>query len=535
MKRIVFSLSMVLALLCSCQIQEFETPYEEDFSGKPEAREVVITASLADAVPETRTEIERDGSDYTVYWLPGDQIRVFSAGESSVFTSQNTERSRTAAFKGTVSFVSGSDGQGQPIYSWGIYPARSDQVFDSTAGTIQTLLPSVQVGKGNSFADDLAISIGRSTSLNFPFKSAYSGLWVRFGDYSSDPGKAIVSMTLRGNDGEVLAGRLTLGLDSSGNPVVVGVEDPATEITVYAPGGVPFESGKDYYFVTVPDKEVNHGYTVTLRRKNGEEGTFTVSSARTFARNNFLFVNGNIDQRITNWHAAETQGANEIWYTSMYGSTVEFNGDGVVSNTYSNGKGVIRFASALTAIPDEAFLNKALLTSVILPDVVETIGASAFKGCSSLASVTMGDRVTTIMDEAFANCSFESILLPESLESIGPLAFAYNTELSSVTIPESVTSMDSPSSDFSNPFAGCTSLQSFSGKYASDNHLYLYTGSGNYKTILSFATGSLEGSVFIVPDGFSTIAGYAFAGAKLNTVDLNAETGTVKVYCPSDS
>ena len=54
-----FLFCLAIGFLASCQIQEFETPYEEDFSGKPEAREVIITASLADAAPETKTESER--------------------------------------------------------------------------------------------------------------------------------------------------------------------------------------------------------------------------------------------------------------------------------------------------------------------------------------------------------------------------------------------------------------------------------------------------------------------------------------------
>ena len=44
MKIGALSLCMALALLCSCQMQEFETPYEEDYSSKPEPREDIITA-----------------------------------------------------------------------------------------------------------------------------------------------------------------------------------------------------------------------------------------------------------------------------------------------------------------------------------------------------------------------------------------------------------------------------------------------------------------------------------------------------------
>ena len=43
------TVSVALFLLCSYQMQEIETPYEEDFSGKPEPREVVITTIYIEA------------------------------------------------------------------------------------------------------------------------------------------------------------------------------------------------------------------------------------------------------------------------------------------------------------------------------------------------------------------------------------------------------------------------------------------------------------------------------------------------------
>ena len=80
------------------------------------------------------------------------------------------------------------------------------------------------------------------------------------------------------------------------------------------------------------------------------------------------------------------QPANEIWYTSSDSSVVtpyKTNGFGanIISNTYKNGKGVIKFDGNVTTIGESAFYRCKALTSIIIPNSVTTIGESAFTGC----------------------------------------------------------------------------------------------------------------------------------------------------------
>ena len=73
---------------------------------------------------------------------------------------------------------------------------------------------------------------------------------------------------------------------------------------------------------------------------------------------------------------------NEIWYTSSDGNIVIPNQTSslpeIVSNTYSDGKGVIKFATDVTSIGD-----------------------GAFAGCTDLTSITIGNSVTSIESDAF--------------------------------------------------------------------------------------------------------------------------------------
>ena len=70
-------------------------------------------------------------------------------------------------------------------------------------------------------------------------------------------------------------------------------------------------------------------------------------------------------------------------------------------------------------IEDQALQGKTHLTSVILPELLESIGRSAFEDCSNLSTIN----------------------LPSSLEYIGPSAFRGCSRLKSVSIPKGIKSI----------------------------------------------------------------------------------------------
>ena len=115
---------------------------------------------------------------------------------------------------------------------------------------------------------------------------------------------------------------------------------------------------------------------------------------------------------------------NEIWYTSSDGNIVTPNSTSalptIVSNTYVDGKGIIKCASDITSIGENAFYSCSSLTSVIIPNSVTSIGELAFNACSGLSTVTIPDSVKTIGSDAFSRCSsLSSVTIPNSVTSIG--------------------------------------------------------------------------------------------------------------------
>lgn len=71
-------------------------------------------------------------------------------------------------------------------------------------------------------------------------------------------------------------------------------------------------------------------------------------------------------------------------------------GANIVSNVYTDGKGIITFDGNVTSIGNNAFAFCGYLTSITIPNSVTTIGNYAFGECASMASVTIGDKVSAI-------------------------------------------------------------------------------------------------------------------------------------------
>lgn len=128
--------------------------------------------------------------------------------------------------------------------------------------------------------------------------------------------------------------------------------------------------------------------------------------------------------------------------------------DGVITKYNGPGGDVVIPATiggvAVTSIGVNAFgggfdpntglmISNTSLTSVTIPEGVVSIGASAFKRCSSLSSVTIPNSVTSLGSGAFEYCSsLSSVKLSDSLTSIEGSTFSFCSSLTSVTIPASV-------------------------------------------------------------------------------------------------
>lgn len=110
---------------------------------------------------------------------------------------------------------------------------------------------------------------------------------------------------------------------------------------------------------------------------------------------------------------------------------------------FSINGGLLRFDSSLYTGPSEltvpasiqgqtvtglapgCFENCTELTTVILPDTLETIGARAFAGCTSLRGIAIPEGVRTLGKETFTGCqALEAVSVPASVTAIGSGCFS---------------------------------------------------------------------------------------------------------------
>ena len=145
-----------------------------------------------------------------------------------------------------------------------------------------------------------------------------------------------------------------------------------------------------------------------------------------------------------------------------------------------------------TTIPSRCFAACSSLTSMVIPKSVTTISNRAFSyaksggvgenltdssPCVALATVTFedGSQLTSIGNEAFRGCTLLSTLdLPEKVETIGSATFYGCTALTSFTLPGNVSSVGLYA------FVGCSGLtsitcQSLTPPTMTDASSYSYT------------------------------------------------------------
>ena len=177
----------------------------------------------------------------------------------------------------------------------------------------------------------------------------------------------------------------------------------------------------------------------------------------------------------------------------------------------------ITIPDSVTSLGTGVFSYCTGLTSVTIPDSVTSIGGYAFSGCTGLTSITIPDSVTSIEGGTFSDCTgLKNITIPDSVTSIGAWAFYCCTGLTSITIPDSVTSIgsyafyrctgltsvtipDSVTSIGGVAFSYCTGLTSIT---IPDS----VTSIGN---AFSDCTGLTS---ITIPDSVTSIGGYAFSG-----------------------
>ena len=540
MKKYLFILS-ALAVAASCAPRELEAPVSI-----PTGREMTFTAYFADA-PTRNTLV--DGTK--VYWLPGDDLAVFSGYHSEYFWTDIQEMSAVCSFTGTI-------GPADKYYAF--YPYEAGYSFDGES--FRATVPKVQEATDGNVSNHLLFSAGVSSADGtIPFRNILSGICFTLSS------EGVKYVELKGNGSELLAGGIKIDMNA-GEPKAEPLSDLASDVVrLNAPGGGSFKTDTPYYIVCVP-LVFEKGLTLEMFKEDGSSAVCSLDKPIELKRSVFGRISS-ADNGLEYTRGGLPEGQlppdNEIWYTTIDNKPLvylkEQRNNALESNTYSKGMGVLRFSQPLTRVGELASESSdaGRLTNLLLPDCVEYIGEGLFfntfrikefrvpaslketggssficRGQSALEKFT-GSNVSEdgrclIIDgvlHGFAPAGLksytfpsgivtlqtgvcgltkelESAVLPSGLREIRAYAFQ-QSNIESITIPASVVAMDAYT------FIRCPRLKNLLGDshFISEDRKFLYDANAFLPMTLFCFAGRDEES-YEIPEGINAIENYAF-------------------------
>ena len=198
--------------------------------------------------------------------------------------------------------------------------------------------------------------------------------------------------------------------------------------------------------------------------------------------------------------------------------TFEENEEGIVITGYTGDQAELTIPDSIngrpvTEIASSAFAD-AKLSSITLPETMETIGDSAFAG-AALESVDLGGT-KEVGNYAFSGCSELTNVTMKQTESLGEEAFGDCTGLEAIHLPAELDSVSASA------FNGCSRLAAFTveeGGALSAEDGVLYEGS----KLLRYPPAK-RGDTFAVPETVTALEAYAFSGNDALTSVSLAET-----------
>lgn len=240
MKRItsILYLAALVAMTSACS--------EDELADNTQPSGKVPMEFYANTDASTRTELTTENA---VYWEANDAISLFDpTGTNNQFST--TQSGPSVTFTGEATPAEGT--------YYALYPYDANAQIEGT--TITTTLPAEQDAREGSFAQGLNPSVATADATNNLYFKNVCAL-VKF---TLDGTTTITKATLCGNNGEALAGTLTIDAAVS---TPIAMADTNFGQTVIELNG-SLTPGSTYYFVTAP-ATLSQGLTFSLYDDKG--------------------------------------------------------------------------------------------------------------------------------------------------------------------------------------------------------------------------------------------------------------------------
>ncbi len=195
--------------------------------------------------------------------------------------------------------------------------------------------------------------------------------------------------------------------------------------------------------------------------------------------------------------------------------------------------------NVIASLGADAFSGCSSLQSIVLPEAITSIPARAFSACTALSSIGMSDNVTSIEMNAFYNTALTSFSFPSALTSIGQSAFQNSklagelnlpgaltyigsqafagTSVTGIAIPATVTSIGSAA--FA-PIATLAGITSASENFVVTDSKVLTSADGTRVLVAAHQAAGLSGALEL-PNA-TTIDNYGLAYVPFTSVNMPA-------------
>lgn len=276
-KIIVFS---ILAMIAFTACQTIEEPIKEDST--------VFTAIVEDGFSgDTKTSLDGSGN---VLWKLGDQVSVFAASTvNEQYQVSDASDGKTTATLNKIpagGFVAGTEIDNNVAF----YPyASTAEIAKSVSNYVisEIELPATQTYVTGSFGNGafpMAAVTSSTEDNNFKFKNVLGGLKLQLKGTAT-----ITSITVTGNNNEILCGDAEVTTAYGGVPSIVLSDASAKTVTLNCGAGVTLDSETATSFIiALPPMTMTGGFTVVVTDSESKQMEITTSKSQTITRSNLL-------------------------------------------------------------------------------------------------------------------------------------------------------------------------------------------------------------------------------------------------------
>ncbi|MBQ7855762.1 MAG: leucine-rich repeat protein [Alistipes sp.] len=272
----------------------------------------------------------------------------------------------------------------------------------------------------------------------------------------------------------------------------------------------------------------------------------------------------------------------ELWYTTCdnkkitkanrLGATLDAKfAKTVLSHTYENGKGVVKFDGDVTRLLSSAFLGNATLETVALPNTIRSFADDVFSECPALKHIVLPDDLGTsssgvtnyvtfayiarycpklegiygndnyttednrcfvfynknsanYMLDVVAGAGLTEYTIPEHIAGVQNYAFSGAKEMTTVYIPGEKTNVNRTT------FEGCDKLEAVYGPRTTSDH----KGVKNGDTYVAFVARTGYDSHYEIPDDVTVVGRRAFEKSDFESISMGDQIVRIASYAFSD-